>query len=44
MLYDLFDERMESDYRDFAGVTGEDARNAVLAALEFVSAIKALTE
>ena len=44
MLYDLFDERMELDYRDFAEVSEEDARNAVSAALEFVSAIKALTE
>ena len=43
MLYDLFDERMESDYRDFAEVSEEDARNAVSAAQEFVSAIKALT-
>jgi uncharacterized protein (UPF0332 family) len=44
MLYDLFDERMESDYRDFAEVSEEDARNAVSAAQEFVSAIKSLTE
>lgn len=44
MLYDLFDERMELDYRDFAEVSEEDARNAVLAAQEFVSAIKLLTE
>jgi len=44
MLYDLFDERMESDYRDFAEVSEEDARNAVSAAQEFVSAIKLLTE
>jgi len=43
MLYDLFDERMESDYRDFAEVSEEDARKAVSAAQEFVSAIKALT-
>lgn len=43
MLYDLFDERMESDYRDFAEVSEEDARNAVSTAHEFVSAIKALT-
>lgn len=43
MLYDLFDERMELDYRDFAEVSGEDARNAVSAAQEFVSAIKTLT-
>ena len=44
MLYDLFDERMELDYRDFAEVSEEDARNAVLAAQEFISAIKTLTE
>jgi len=44
MLYDLFDERMESDYRDFAEVSEEDARKAVSAAQEFVSAIKTLTE
>ena len=44
MLYGLFDQRMESDYRDFAEVSEEDARNAVLAAQEFVTAIKALTE
>ena len=44
MLYDLFDERMESDYRDFAEVSQEDARNAISSAQEFVSAIKALTE
>ncbi|MFZ3208584.1 MAG: HEPN domain-containing protein [Geobacteraceae bacterium] len=44
MLYDLFDERMESDYRDFAALSEEDALNAVSAAQEFVSAIKALTE
>lgn len=44
MLYDLFDERMELDYRDFAEVSEEDARNAVSAALEFVFAIKTLTE
>lgn len=44
MFYDLFDERMELDYRDFAEVSGEDARNAVSSALEFVSAIKTLTE
>jgi uncharacterized protein (UPF0332 family) len=44
MLYDVFDQRMESDYRDFAEVSEEDARNAVLAAQEFVAAIKALTE
>lgn len=44
MLYDLFDERMELDYRDFAEVSKEDARNAVSAAQEFVSAIKSLTE
>jgi len=44
MLYDLFDERMELDYRDFAEVSGEDARNAVAAAEEFIAAIKALTE
>jgi len=43
MLYDLFDKRMESDYRDFAEVSEEDAQNAVLAAQEFVTAIKALT-
>ena len=44
MLYDVFDQRIESDYRDFAEVSEEDARNAVLAAQEFVTAIKALTE
>ena len=44
MLYNLFDQRMESDYRDFAEVSEEDARNAVWAAQEFVIAIKALTE
>jgi len=44
MLYDLFDERLELDYRDFAEVSDEDARNAVLSAEEFVSAIKELTE
>lgn len=44
MFYDLFDQRMESDYRDFAVVSEEDARNAVLAAQKFVAAIKALTE
>jgi len=43
MLYDLFDERLELDYRDFAEVSDEDARNAVLSAQEFVSAIKELT-
>lgn len=44
MFYDLFDERMELDYRDFADVSEEDARNAVSSAQEFVSAIKALTK
>jgi uncharacterized protein (UPF0332 family) len=44
MLYELFDERMELDYRDFAQVSEEDARNAVLSAEEFVAAIKKLTE
>ena len=44
MLYDLFDERMELDYRDFAEVSEEDAIKAVSTAQEFVSAIKALTE
>ena len=44
MLYDLFDQRMEADYRDFAEVSEEDARNAVLAAQKFVTAIKALTK
>jgi uncharacterized protein (UPF0332 family) len=44
MLYDLFDERMELDYRDFAEVSEEDARNGVSAAKEFVTAIKAMTE
>jgi uncharacterized protein (UPF0332 family) len=44
MLYDLFDERMELDYRDFAQVSEEDAHNAALSAQEFVSAIKKLTE
>ena len=37
-------ERMELDYRDFAQVSGEDARNAVSSAQEFVSAIKNLTD
>jgi uncharacterized protein (UPF0332 family) len=44
MLYSLFDQRMESDYRDFAEVSKEDARNAVLSAQEFVNAIKGLTK
>lgn len=44
MLYDLFDERMELDYRDFAQVSEEDARNAVLSAQEFISEIRKLTE
>jgi len=44
MLYDLFDERMELDYRDFAEISEEDARNAVSAAQEFVSAIKELAK
>jgi len=44
MFYGVFDQRMESDYRDFAEVSEEDARNAVLAAREFVTAIKTLTE
>jgi uncharacterized protein (UPF0332 family) len=44
VILDLFDARMKSDYRDFAEVSEEDARNAVSAAQEFVSAIKALTE
>lgn len=44
MLYDLFDKRMESDYRDFAEVSEEDARNAVSAAQEFVTSIKTLTK
>ena len=44
MLYDLFDERMELDYRDFAEVSEDDARNAVLSAQEFVSEIKKLTK
>ncbi len=43
MLYDLFDKRMELDYMDFAEVSEEDARHAVLAAQEFVTAIKTLT-
>lgn len=43
MLYDLFDERMELDYRDFAEVSAEDATNAVTAAHDFVQAIKTLT-
>jgi uncharacterized protein (UPF0332 family) len=42
MLYDLFDERMESDYRDFAELSEEDAGSAVTAAQEFVTAIKSL--
>jgi uncharacterized protein (UPF0332 family) len=44
MLYDLFDERMELDYRDFAEVSEEDSRNAVLSAQEFVSEIRKFTE
>ena len=44
MLYDLFDERMELDYRDFAEVSEEDAIDAVSAAQEFVAAIKAFTD
>jgi uncharacterized protein (UPF0332 family) len=44
MFYDLFDERMELDYRDFAEVSEEDACNAVSSAREFVSAIKLLTD
>lgn len=44
MLYDLFDERMELDYRDFAEVSEEDASNAVSAAQEFILAIKVLTK
>ena len=44
MFYELFDERMELDYRDFAQVSEEDAWNAVSSAQEFVSAIKNLTE
>jgi uncharacterized protein (UPF0332 family) len=44
MLYDLFDERMELDYRDFAEVSEEDARNAVFSAQEFVSEIRKFTE
>jgi hypothetical protein len=44
MLYALFDERMELDYVDFAEVVEEDARNAILAAQDFVSAIKMLTK
>jgi uncharacterized protein (UPF0332 family) len=44
MFYDLFDERMELDYRDFAEVSEEDARNAVFSAQEFVSEIRKFTE
>jgi uncharacterized protein (UPF0332 family) len=44
MPYNVFDKRMESDYRDFAEVSEEDARNAMLAAQEFVTAIKVLTK
>lgn len=44
MLYDLFDERMELDCRDFAQVSEEDAHNAVLSAQEFISEIRKLTE
>ena len=43
MLYDLFDERMELDYRDFAEVSAQDSRVAVASAQEFVAAIKELT-
>jgi uncharacterized protein (UPF0332 family) len=44
MFYDLFDERKELDYRDFAEVSEEDARNAVFSAQEFVSEIRKFTE
>ncbi len=44
MLYELFDERMELDYRDFAQVCKEDARSAVYSAQEFVAEIRKLTE
>ena len=44
MLYDLFDERMELDYRDFAEVSEEYSRTAVSSAQEFVSAIRLLTQ
>ena len=47
MLYDLFDERMELDYRDFAEVSEvseEDARNAVASAQAFIFEIRRLTE
>jgi len=44
MLYDLFDERMELDYRDVAEVSEEGSRSAVESAREFVFAIKELTE
>ncbi len=44
MLYDLFDERMELDCRDFAEVSEEGSRSAVESAREFVFAIKELTE
>ena len=44
MLYDLFDERMELDYRDFAEVSEEDSRGAVESAREFVTALKELTK
>lgn len=43
MLYDLFDEQMELDYRDFADVSVEDSRIAVSSAQEFYAAILALT-
>ena len=44
MLYELFDERMELDYRDLSQVSEEGARSAVLAAQEFVAEIRKLTE
>jgi uncharacterized protein (UPF0332 family) len=37
MLYDLFDERMELDYREFAEVSEEDAWNAVSSAQEWLN-------
>jgi hypothetical protein len=35
---------MELDYRDFAEVSEEDARNAVVSAQEFASEIGRITE
>ena len=42
MLNDLFDARLEGDYKDFVELTQEQAQDAVAKAKEFVSAIKEL--